>query len=128
MIDDKNIELIMINGDKQSIFPLNSSDSLLETKSLNNDSDNVIDFTYLRILKGESLILCNSFKKFNVKFLNDNFIKSHYPHFDYYTTDFKYRFIATIPTMCRIFYKNSPFDRNLHKFKEYCVMRTNQEV
>ena len=117
MIDDKNLESIMINGNKQSIFPLNSSDFLHETKSLNNDSDNVIDFTYLRILKGESLILSNSFKKLNVKFLNDNFIKFQYPHFDYYNTEFKYRFIATIPMMCKLFYKDNPFDRILHDNK-----------
>ena len=35
-IDDKNLKSIMINGNKQSIFPLNSSDFLLETKYINN--------------------------------------------------------------------------------------------
>ena len=116
-IDDKNLKSIMINGNKQSIFPLNSSDFLLETKYLNNDSDNIIDFTYLGILEGESLILSNSFKNFNVKFLNDNFLKLQLPHFDYFTSDFKYRFIATIPMMCKLFYKDNPFDRILHDGK-----------
>tara|TARA_B100000886_G_scaffold62292_1_gene38604 strand:- start:7 stop:582 length:576 start_codon:yes stop_codon:yes gene_type:complete len=117
VIDDKNLKSIMINGNKQSIFSLNGSDFLLETKSLNNDSDNIIDLTYLGILEGESLILSNSFKNLKVKFLNGNFIKLLLPHFDFYTSDFKYRFIATIPTMCKLFYKDNPYDRILHNGK-----------
>ena len=113
-IDDKNLKSIMINGNKQSISTLNSSDFLLGTKSLNNGSDNIIDFTYLGILKGESLILSNSFKNLNVKFLNDNFKKLQLPHFDFYTSNSKYRFIATIPMMCKLFYKDNPFDRTLN--------------
>ena len=74
VIDDKNLKSIMINGNKQSIFPTKSNDFLLATKSLNNGSDNIIDFTYLGILESESLILSNSFKNLNVKFLKDNFI------------------------------------------------------
>ena len=117
VIDDKNLKSIMINGNKQSIFPTNSSDFLLATKSLNNGSDNIIDFTYLGILESESLILSNSFKNLNVKFLKDNFIKLQLPHFNYYTSNFKYRFIATIPMMCKLFYKDNPFDRILHNGK-----------
>ena len=125
VIDDKNLKSIMINGNKQSIFPTKSSDFLLATKSLNNGSDNIIDFTYLGILDSESLILSNSFKNLNVKFLKDNFIKLRLPHFNYYTSNFKYRFIATIPMMCKLFYKDNPFDRILHNGKKImCIGAT----
>tara|TARA_B100001287_G_C22575376_1_gene478344 strand:+ start:286 stop:810 length:525 start_codon:yes stop_codon:yes gene_type:complete len=117
VIDDKNLKSIMINGNKESVFPTKSNDFLLATKSLNNGSDNIIDFTYLGILESESLILSNSFKNPNVRFLKDNFTKLRLPHFNYYTSNFKYRFIATIPMMCKLFYKDNPFDRILHNDK-----------
>ena len=51
-------------------------------------------------------------------YLKANFIRLRLPHFNYYTSNFKYRFIATIPMMCKLFYKNNPFDRILHNDKK----------
>ena len=118
VIEDKNLKSIMINGNRQSTFPSDSSDFFLATKSLNNGSENIIDFTYSGLLENASLILSNSFKNFNVKFLKDNFIKLQLPHFNYYTSNFKYRFIVTIPMMCKLFYKDNPFDSILHNGKK----------
>ena len=117
VIENKNLKSILINGNKQSIFPVNSSDFFLATKFLNNDSDNIIHLTYLGILESDSLILSNSFKKLNVKFLQDNFIMLQLPHFNYYTSIFKYRLVATIPMMCKLFYQDNPFDYILHNGK-----------
>ena len=118
VIEDKNLKSIMINGNKQSIFPVNSSDFFLATKFLNNASDNIIDFTYSGILESDSLICSNSFKNLNVKFLKDNFIMLQLPNFNYYTSTFKYRLIATIPIVYKLFYKYNPFDRILHNGKK----------
>ncbi len=108
VIEHKSLKSIMINGNPQSIFLVNSSDFFLATKFLNNGSDNIIHLAYLGILESESLILSNSFKKINVKFLQDNFIILQLPHFNYYTSIHKYRFIATIPMMCKLFCKDNP--------------------
>ena len=118
VIEDKNLKSIMINGNRQSIFPVNSSDFFLEKKFLNNGSDNIIHLTYLGILESESIIFSNSFKNLNVRFLKDNFIMLQLPHFNYFTSIFKYRVIATIPMMCKLIYKDNPFDRILHNGKK----------
>tara|TARA_B100000900_G_scaffold401994_1_gene407310 strand:+ start:736 stop:1320 length:585 start_codon:yes stop_codon:yes gene_type:complete len=117
VIEDENLKSIMINGNKQSIFPVNCSDFFLATKLLNNGSDNIIHLTYLGTLESDSIIFSNSLKNLNVKFLKDNFIMLQLPHFNYYTSIFKYRLIATIPSMCKLFYKDNPFDRILHNGK-----------
>ena len=116
-IEDKNLKSIMINGNKQSIFPVNCNDFFLATKLLNNGSDNIIHLTYLGTLESDSIIFSNSLKNLNVKFLKDNFIKLQLPHFNYYTSNFKYRFIATIPMICKLFFKDNPFDHILHNNK-----------
>ena len=117
MLEDKNLKSILINGNKQPISPINSNDFFLTTKFLNNGSDNIIHLTYLGTLERDSLILSNSFKNLNVKFLKDNFIIIQLPNFNYYTSIFKYRFVATIPMMYNLFYKDNPFDRILHNGK-----------
>ena len=117
VVEDKNLKSILINGNKQSVFPGNNSDFFLATKFLNNDSDNIIHLTYLGILESDSLILSISFKKLNVKFLQDNFIMLQLPYFNYYTSIFKYRFVATVPRMCKLFHKDNPFDRILYNDK-----------
>ena len=117
MIDDNNLKLILINGNKQPIIPVNNSDFFLATKFLNNGSDNIMHLTYIGILESDLLILSNSFKKLNFKFLQDNFIILQLPYFNYYTSIFKYRLVATIPIMCKLFYKENPFDRILHNGK-----------
>ena len=118
VIEHKSLKSIMINGNPQSIFQVNSSDSFLATKFLNNGSDNILHLAYVGRLESGSLILSNSFKKLNVKFLQDNFIILQLPHFNYFTSIFKYRFIATIPMMCKLIYKDNPFDRILHNGKK----------
>ena len=128
VIEEKNLKSITINGNKQSIFPINSSDFFLATKYLNNGSDNIIDFTYSGILESDSLIFSNSFKNLNVKFLKDNYIKLQLPHFNYYTSNFKYRFIATIPMMCKLFYKDNPFDRILHNGKRMLCYESKSRI
>ena len=37
VVEDKNLKSILINGNKQSIFPGNNSDFFLATKFLNNE-------------------------------------------------------------------------------------------
>ena len=117
VVEDRNLKSILINGNKQSVFPVNSSDFFLATRFLNNDSDNIIHLTYLGILESDSLILSISFKKLNIKFLQDNFIMLQLPYFNYSTSIFKYRFIATIPMMCKLFHKENPFDCILYNDK-----------
>ena len=117
VIEDKNLKSILINGNNQSTFSVDSSKFYLATKFLNNGSDNIIHLNYLGILESDSLILSNSFKNLNVKFLQDNFIMLQLPHFNYYTSIFKYRFVATIPMMFKLFYKDNPFDHILHNGK-----------
>ena len=68
VIEDKNLKSILINGNNQSTFSVNSSKFFLATKFLNNGSDNIIHLNYLGILENDSLILSNSFKNLNVKF------------------------------------------------------------
>ena len=117
-IEYKNLESILINGNEQSYFPEYNVDFILATKFLNNGSDNIIHLSYSGILDRDSLLLTNSLKKLNVKFLQDNFIMFQLPHFNYYTSIFKYRFVATIPIMCKLFCRENPFDRIMHDGKK----------
>ena len=116
-IENKNIDSILVNGKNQSTAFLNERDFLMPTKFLNNHSENIINFAYLGRLERQSLMLSNNFKNSNIKSIKNNFLKLKLPHFNYYTSNFKYRFIATIPMVCTVFYENKPFDHILHNGK-----------
>ncbi len=116
-IENKNIDSFLVNGKNQSTAFLNGRDFLMPTKFLNNHSENIINFAYLGRLERQSLMLSNNFKNSNIKSIKNNFLKLKLPHFNYYTSNFKYRFIATIPMVCTVFYENKPFDHILHNGK-----------
>ena len=129
LLDRKHIHSIMLNGKNQPLCSIGGLEFPLSTKYLNSFSDNIINLKYFGKLDHQVLIISNTFKELNKPCVIPSYTQLSLPHFNYYTSTFKYRIIATIPKSFGVIYDEKPFENVFLKGKNIlCYESLNEKI